>query len=58
METKVRVYGTWHRWDTRHDALAEIGVWVVSSEGSERDRYTNAYLDIRHGACLYDEENQ
>ena len=46
---KVTCYGTTKVWDNREDAIKEFHEGMMCCEGSERERYTNIYLQLIDG---------
>ena len=57
---KVLCYGQVTEYPTRQEAINEFLAGMSSSEGSERDRYTNIYLDLLHTDkdFVYDYEDE
>lgn len=49
MRVKVKLYYTWHTWDTPEEAMRELLEWASGAEGAERDRYMDAYYAIADG---------
>ena len=46
---EVICYGKRDSWASRNDAIKFYLDGMLSCEGSERDRYTNVYLDLISG---------
>lgn len=46
---KVTCYGTTKIWDDRQEAIKEFREGMLVCEGSERERYTNIYLQLTSG---------
>lgn len=46
---KVTCYGETKIWDSRQDAIKEFREGMICCEGSERERYTNIYLQLTSG---------
>lgn len=56
---KVTCYGVTKIWDNRQDAIREFREGMMCCEGSERERYTNIYLQLIDGCteCIdYEDE--
>lgn len=56
---KVTCYGVTKIWDNREDAIKEFREGMICCEGSERERYTNIYLQLTSGCkeCVdYDDD--
>ena len=53
--------GTLDVWQSRQDAMDFFEICIGSSDGSERERYTNVYFDLKDGALLavddYDDDS-
>lgn len=57
---KVTCYGKEEIWDSRADAIKFYHEAMAACEGSEKDRYTNIYIQLLEGkttCCDLDEEN-
>ena len=46
---KITCYGETKIWDSRQDAIREFIEGMVCCEGSEKERYTNIYLQLISG---------
>lgn len=57
---KVTCYGKEEIWDSRADAIKFYHEAMAACEGSEKDRYTNIYIQLLEGKTIcsdLDEEN-
>ena len=54
MGVKVKLYHTWHTWDTPKEAMRELLEWALVTEGAERARYMDAYSAIAEGETEVD----
>lgn len=54
----VICYGKEEKWESRKKAIAFYAEAMMCCEGSERDRYTNVYLDLMSGkeVCTDEED--
>lgn len=49
-------YGEKREWESRLDAISFFTEAMMYSEGSERDRYTNVYIDLVNGKDICTDE--
>ena len=52
----VICYGKEEKWDSRKEAINYYEEGILCCEGSERDRYTNVYLDLIAGKDVCTDE--
>lgn len=45
----IKAYGKWHCFPTEKAFKAYLGKWIGCTEGSERDRAVEAYVNLLNG---------
>lgn len=55
---KVKMYNTWHNYKTKQQAVKDLLEGMTFSEGSERERYTYAFLEIKNGRKVIDTDSE